>query len=168
MDTLTQRQKTTCSYRNFPHWILKEKALHTAHALTHTNPHKISILKKLFDFLKELMFGRDTNCFTEKNKNVVFLLNFSLTALYFLSQSIAVRGLQASLFPLPPAVRLLVTQPSMGTQNNVTRHENCMNFPAKEAGGTNTLLSGYRHFCFQFAWIKQRHLEKDLRASAGI
>lgn len=78
------------------------------------------------------MFGRDTTCFTEQNKIAAFQLNISLIALCHLSQSLAVMGLQESVLPLPLTVRLLVTQPSTGSQNNVTGHAYCMNFPKKE------------------------------------
>lgn len=67
---------------------------------THKSTEKFHF-KKIFNFLKEFMFGRDIICFIKQNKNSVFLLNFSLTALYHLSQSLAVTGLRASLFPLP-------------------------------------------------------------------
>lgn len=39
-----------------------------------------------------------------------------------------------SLFPLPHTVKLFILQLSTGTQNDVTRHKNSMNFPAKGNG----------------------------------
>ena len=98
---------------------------------THTHKSTEIFHLKKKKILKEFMFGRDRICFTEQNKNYLFLLNVSLTALYRLSQSLTLTGLRVSHFPLPPAVRLLVMQPSTATQSNVIRREICTNFPVK-------------------------------------
>lgn len=131
---------------------------------SHTQIHRKFPLKKIFNFLKGFIFGRDTLCFIEQNKKTVFLLNFSCTALYHLSQSLANHKALNFSVPTAPAVRLFIMQPLTGRQHNVTRHENHTNFPEKGNRRANTLLFAY-HFCFQSAGIKQWCLQKDLRTS---
>lgn len=125
MNTLTQRQKTTC--RNFPHWILSGKP---AHKITHTNPPKIALKKSKTKLLKRMCLGEIKFIFWTEWK-CCFSGKFFITCFVSLvPEPCCYRTWNVSVSSAP-GCQAVIMHPSVGTLNNVTRHENSINFPER-------------------------------------